>query len=151
MLLNEVRSLPEELAVLLFLFDRKLIRLEQLQGYYVRYIQLVHKVCPLVNSRLCGQMYTDIVTHAYQQCKCETLIAYFQNIFYSPCLEYFQCEGVSYLQSLYVSKVLQLSGDVASYIQLLERAHCSHCDHWSNYVFAELNDVLPFLPIFFNR
>ena len=132
LLLSKVCSLPEELSVLLFLFDRRLIQLEQLHGYYARYIQLVHEVCPLINSRLCGQAYTDIVTYLYQQCKCETSIAYFQNFFYSRCLEYFHCEVVSYLLSLNASKVLlQLSGDITSYIHLVERSHCRHVMHYN--------------------
>ena len=109
LLLSEIHSTPEELAVLLFLFDRNAIQLEQLQGHYAHYIKMVHKVCPLINPRLCGRVYTDIVTYLYQQCRYETLTAYIQNFYVSPCSEYFQCEVVSYLQSLHTSEVLQLS------------------------------------------
>ena len=68
LLLSEVRLSPEELAISLFLFDRKLIQLEQLHGYYVHLVKLVHEVCPLINSKLCGHVYTDIITYVYQQC-----------------------------------------------------------------------------------
>ena len=76
----------------------------------------------------------------YQQCRCETLTAYFQNFVHSPCLEYFQCKVVSYLQSLlHASEVPpQLSVEVTSYMQLLERTRCSHYRDSSFFKFLSL-------------
>ena len=68
----------EELATLAFLFDIKLIELEQLQKYYAYYVKKVHEVCPLLNQKLCGQMYANIVRNLYRQCKCKTLSKYLQ-------------------------------------------------------------------------
>ena len=42
-LLVEVCSSPEKLAILAFLFDRKFLQLEQFYGYYVHYIKMIHK------------------------------------------------------------------------------------------------------------
>ena len=115
MILIEVCSSPEELAIMAFLFDRNLV---QLEGYYIYYIKMIHKICPLINPKLCGQVYTHIVNHLYHQCKYEISTTYFQSFFASPPFEYFQCEVVSYLQSLYTAELLQLSEDITSYMQL---------------------------------
>ena len=124
LLIFDIHSSPETLAVLAFLLDMKFIQLEQLHRYYTLYIKNIHEVCQLLNPQLCGQVYTNIVKHLYQQCKCETLTMYIKNFFVSPCMEYFQCEVVSYLQVLHTSGVLQLSDKELSYINLVVGTHC---------------------------
>ena len=125
LLLINIYLTSKELTVLIFLSDMKLIQPEQLHRYYAVYIQEVHEVCPLLsNLNLCGQVYTKVVKSLYKQCKCKTITAYVQNFFFSPCMEYFQCEVVHYLQHLYTSGVLHLSNDESSYIYLVINSHC---------------------------
>ena len=107
--LTDMQLSFEKLAVLAFLFDMNIIQLKQLYGYSALYIKNIHKVCPLLNRKLCGQVYTNIVMHLYQQCKCETFTTYIQNLFISPCMEHFKCGVVAYLYNLSLSGVLQLS------------------------------------------
>ena len=124
LLLTDTYS-SEELAILAFLFDINVIQLEKLHRYYEFYIVKVHEVCPLLNTKLCGQMYTNVVRQLYRQCKCETLTEYFQNFFVSTCMKYFQCHVVTYLQDLYIDGVLHLSQEESSYINLVVGSHCN--------------------------
>ena len=125
LLLTDLHLSFEELAILAFLSDMKLIQSEQLQRYYELYIQNILEVCPLLNLKLCGQLYSIIVKYLYQKCKCESLTAYIQNFIISPCMEHFQCQVVNYLQDLYMSRVLHLSEDESSYIHLVVSTHCN--------------------------
>ena len=125
LLLTDTHLSAEELAVLVFLFDIKLIQLEELHRYYALYIKNIREVCLLLTPKLCGQMYKKIVKHMYQQCRCETFTAYIHNFYISSCMEHFQCEVVSVLQDLYTSGVLQLSNNESSYIDLVVAFHCS--------------------------
>ena len=125
LLLTDTHLSAEELAVLVFLFDIKLIQLEELHRYYALYIKNIREVCLLLTPKLCGQMYKKIVKHMYQQCRCETFTAYIHNFYISSCMEHFQCEVVSVLRDLYTSGVLQLSNNESSYIDLVVAFHCS--------------------------
>ena len=125
LLLIESHLSSKELAVLAFLSDLKLIQPEQLHRHHLLYIRHIDEVCPYLNPNLCGQLYTNIFRYLYQQCKCETLSAYIQNIFNSPCINYFQCHVVSYLQDLYASGLVHLSEDESSYIHLVVGSHCN--------------------------
>jgi hypothetical protein len=110
LLLTDMHLSSEELAVLGLLSDIDLTQFEQLYRYYVFYILNVQEVCPLLNNqKLCGQMYSTVVSHLYRQCRCETLWTYFQNYFRSPCMKYFQCKVASYLHDLDAFRVLHLS------------------------------------------
>ena len=82
------------------------------------------EVCPLLNVKLCGQLYTNVVRFLYQQCKCKTLKAYVENFFNFPCMEYFQRGVISHLQDLYMSRMLHLSEDELSYMNLIATCHC---------------------------
>ena len=147
LLLIDMHSSPEELAVLAFLFDTGLMQLKQLHTHYTLYIKKVREVCLLLYPKLCGKVYTNIVRHLYQKCKCETLMAYVQNFFISSCMEHFQCEVVDYLQVLYTSGVLQLSDNESSYIDLVVGLHCTrhyltrHFDsvYWFSFVVSKLS------------
>ena len=129
----------EELATLAFLFDKKLIKLEQLQRYYAYYIKKAHEVCPLLNQKLCGQMYANIVRNLYWQCKCKTLSKYLQNFFYFPCMEYFQCHVATYLQGLHIDGVLHVSEDELSYINLVVGLRCNGEYHTTSTSFLYTN------------
>ena len=125
LLLIESHLSSKELAVLAFLSDLKLIQPEQLHRHHLLYIRHIDEVCPHLNPNLCGQLYTNIFRYLYQQCKCETLSAYIQNMFNSPCMNYFQCHLVSYLQDLYASGLVHLSEDESSYIHFVVGSHCN--------------------------
>ena len=125
LLLIDLHPSSEELAILALLVDMKFIQLEQPYSYYALYIKKVYEVCQLLNSKLCGQLYTYVVRHLYQQCKCETIMAYFQNWFVSPCMEHFQCEVVSYLKDLHTLGVLQLSDSELSYLDVVVGSYCN--------------------------
>ena len=125
LLLSDIYSSSEDLAVLAFLLHIKLIQSEELHKHYRLYIIRIGEVCPLLNPNICGQLYTTIVSHLYHYYKCETLIVYFTNYFVSPCMEHFQCEVVDYLLDLYTSGVLHLSEDEVKYIAFIASAHCS--------------------------
>ena len=127
LLLTDLHLSSEELTILAFLSvsEMKLTQPEQLHRYYEFYMQNIHEVCPLLNPKLCGQLYTIIVKYLYQQCKCETLTAYIHNFIVSPCMNHFQCQVVNYFQDLYTSGVLHLSEDESSYIHLVVGLHCN--------------------------
>ena len=73
LLLTNMHLSPKELAVLGLLSDMDLIQFEQLHRYYAIYILNVQEICPLLNNqKLCGKMYSTVVRHLYQKCKCET-------------------------------------------------------------------------------
>ena len=138
LLLNDIHTSSEKLAILALLVDVKLMQLEQLYGYYALYIKKLYEVCLLLNSKLCGQLYTNVVSHLYQQCKCETIMAYVQNLFVTPCTEHFQCEVVSYLQELHILRVLQLSDNELSYITVVAGSYCN-----TGRVYRAVGIVLP--------
>ena len=124
LLVDDTHLSSEELAVLEMLLDMNLIQLKEMYRYYAMFMENFKEVCPLLNIKLCGQLYTNVVRFLYQQCKCKTLKAYVENFFNSPCMEYFQCGVVSHLQDLYTSGTLQLSEDESSYIKLVISGHC---------------------------
>ena len=126
LLLTDTHLSSKELAVLGLLSDIDLIQFEQLHRYYINYIENIHEVCPLLNNlKLCGKMYSIIVQHLYRKCKCDTIRAYFQNFFISPCKEYFQCKMTNYLHDLHSFGVMHLSQDELSYIDIILHFHCN--------------------------
>ena len=155
LLLTDTNLSSEELAVLAFLFDIKLIQLEELHRYYALYIKNIREVCLLLTPKLCGQMYKKIVKHMYQQCRCETFTAYVHNFYISPCMEHFKCEVVSVLQDLYTSGVLQLSNSESSYIDLVASLHCNRgyfnngfiCMYFTLTLSSSLSFHAPYTPI----
>ena len=150
LLIDNIYSSSEDLAVLAFLLRIELIEFQQLHRYYGLYIIKVDEVCPLLNPKLCGQLYTDIVSHFYHHYKCETLIAYVTNYFVSPCMEHFQCKVVDYLLELYTSGILNLSEDEAAYIALIADAHCSR-GYYIGSLFSILSSiVLMFFALYTN-
>lgn len=124
-LMSDIHPSTKELAAMAFLFDIKLIQLEELYRYSALYIKNIREVHLYLNPKLYGQLYTNIVKYLYQQCKCETLTAYIQNFIVSPCMEHFQCEVVTHLQSLYTFGLFQLSDNESSFIDLIIGLHCS--------------------------
>ena len=135
LLLTDMHLSPKELAVLGLLSDMDLIQFEQLHRYYAIYILNVQEICQLLNNqKLCGKMYSTIVRHLYQKCKCETTWAYLQNFFKSPCMEYFQCKVVRYLDDLETYGVkLYLSQDASSYIDIILGSHCNEVHRIQNH------------------
>jgi archaellum biogenesis ATPase FlaH len=126
LLLTDMHLSSKELAVLGLLDNIDLVQFGQLYRYYALYIENIHEVCPLLNNlKLCGQLYSTVVRHLYQKCKCETIWAYLQNFFVSPCMEYFQCRVVNYLHDLDSFGVVHLSQDESSYIDIILSSHCT--------------------------
>ena len=123
--MTDTPSSSEDLAVLIYLSNIKLISVEILHRYYVHCIRNVSEVCPLLNPNLCGQVYTNIVSHLYHHHKCKTILEYVTHFFVSPCMQIFQCIVVDHLQVLYTSGILQLSEDELSFIALVADSHCS--------------------------
>ena len=147
LLLTNMHLSPKELAVLGLLSDMDLIQFEQLHRYYAIYILNVQEICQLLNNqKLCGKMYSTVVRHLYQRCKCETTWAYLQNFFKSPCMEYFQCKVVRYLDDLETYGVkLYLSQDASSYINIILGSHCNEVHRIQNNDFITFKKFLKYL------
>ena len=126
LLLTDMHLSSKELAVLGLISNIDLVQFEQLKRYYAFYIVNVQEVCPLLNNqKLCGKIYSTVVSHLYRICKCETIWAYLQNFFASPCMKYFQCKVATYLHDLDAFHVLHLSQDESSYIDIILGSHCN--------------------------
>ena len=114
LLLDEIYLSPEELTVLIILFNIKFVQFEQFRNYYPLYIENVRKICPtpLSNIQLCGHVYTNIVRHLYRK------------NFSSCTTKHFQCEVISYLQDLHRYGALTLSVNESDYIDSSVTSNC---------------------------
>ena len=88
---------------------------------------------PLITrSCMCGKMYSTVVRHLYRICKCETMWAYLQNFFKSPCMEYFQCKdgGTLFRRPRDIwGKIVPISQDASSYNNIIDIIILgSHCN-----------------------
>ena len=123
----------QELSVLAFLVNfQNLVHDEDLQPHYPLFMMKINDVCKLLNPQLCGQLYSQIVKHLYQQCKCETFTKFINNFYISPCMEHFQCDIVqSYFKLL---KAADSEVDLLPQVEkeFLCRILHSNCRPWIN-------------------
>ena len=125
-LLNETKLSAEELAAMAFISNfQNLIQYKHLFKYFPLYMQKLNDVCTLLNPQLCGELYSQIVKHLYQQCKCETFTEYVKNFYVSSCMEHFQCDAVEYfIDLLNTTKMDRLSPVEKSFINRMANYHC---------------------------
>ena len=113
LLLDEIYLSPEELTVLILLFNIKSVQFKQLHKYYPLYIENIRKVCPILlpNIQLCGHVYTNIVRHImYGNSSCT--------------MKFFQCEVIRYLKDLHRHEASSLSVNESDYIIAFKATCC---------------------------
>ena len=112
-----------QLVILGFSISQKWINSNALQKHSKLFMENLNNVCDQLEPVTCGELYSSIVPHLYQECRCHSFKDYIQRIFYRPCLQVFNCEAVYKLnrtESIWV----QLSESEKRFIERLIRYNC---------------------------
>ena len=89
-------------------------------------------ICRLLNPATCGDFYLYVIKYAYQDCKCEMLAKYVQNLFLFSCDGMFKCTVVNQIanicQDIRYDNVLctQLPPQERAFITLIGET-CNYC------------------------
>ena len=114
----------EELATLAFLVSKGHVQTEELQSSFKLYLKILNHISEVLNPIVCGQLISHIVKHFYMRCKCNTIMEYMQNFFYSPCTDTFDCELITELFSMH--SFLNLSQQEEEFLYNVGVHNCRH-------------------------
>ena len=132
LLLQDKPQSEAQLAVLVFLAKENYLHLERLHEYFNMYMDKLNNICRLLSPATCGDFYLYVIKYAYQDCKCETLAKYVQNLFIFSCDGMFKCTIVNQIanicQDIRYDNVLctQLPPQERTFITLIGET-CNYC------------------------
>ena len=136
LLLQDQQLSEKQLAILAFLATKNYLKSEEYfsMSHNIIFMDKLSDICKFLCPATCGGFYSYIINNTYQNCKCETLIEYVQDIFHCQCNSAFQCTVVDQIADLckdarYNTLCAQLPYRVKAYIDHIGE-HCYHCANY---------------------